>query len=378
MASPLPTKSAAVRCRAVAGSDEAEVKRVARAHAQEMTPADGGDFACDTIDGAVALVDDAVERIHATIAALLTFPFFGGEKLVWLKSATFLADDPLGKSQSVLDALEQLTATLTTGLPDGVRFLLSAIGVDKRRSFYKGLAKLGKVEVFDEVDPGKSGWEQAAAELAERAAGERGLRLAGDALELFARLTGGDRRVTNNELDKLDLYLGPERRAVEPEDVRRLVPLSRAGVVFELGNAVSARDLSRALELLDQLLFAGESPIGILVVAIVPTVRNLLVAKDLIVRHKLPRPANPFGFGKTLERLPAAALAHLPRKKDGGINTYALGFAAVDAHRYQLPELRAALQACLEANVRLVTSSTDGEVVLSQLLARIIAGSPKC
>jgi len=62
MASPLPTKSA-VHFRAVVGSDEAEVKRVARARAQEMTPAEGGDFACDTIDGAVALVDDAVEEV---------------------------------------------------------------------------------------------------------------------------------------------------------------------------------------------------------------------------------------------------------------------------------------------------------------------------
>ncbi len=368
------TKNAAQFC-AVVGSDESEVKRAARDHAARMTPAGGGDFACDIIDGAVQYADDAASRIHATVEALLTFPFFGGEKLVWLKSANFLGDDPMGRSATVLEALEKLTATLETGLPESTRFLLSAIGVDKRRSFYKGLAKLGKVEVFDKVDASKSGWEEEASTLAVDRAGERGLRLAGEALELFTLSTGGDRRVVENELDKIDLYLGAARRAVTVEDVRKLVSLSRAGVIFELGNALAARDLNRSLTLLDQLLYQGETAIGILIVAIIPTVRNLLVVKDLMDRHKLQRPAQPFFFGKTLDRLPPTATAHLPRKKDGTVNAYSLGIAATHAHRYQLPELRTALHACLDANVRLVSSSVEANVVLSQLLVRIVAGS---
>jgi DNA polymerase-3 subunit delta len=179
--------------------------------------------------------------------------------------------------------------------------------------------------------------------------------------------------VIGNELEKIDLYLGPARRAVTVEDVRLLVPLSRAGIVFEIGNAIAERDLSRALGLLDQLLFQGETPIGIMYAAIIPTVRNLLVVKDLMARHRLSKPAQPFFFGKTLERLPVEAVAHLPRKKDGGINTFTLGLAAMHAHRYEVRELRAALDICLEANIQLVTSSLDAEVALSQLLVKVIA-----
>ena len=47
------------------------------------------------------------------------------------------------------------------------------------------------------------------------------------------------------------------------------------------------------------------------------------------------------GFGKTLERLPPEAVAHLPRKKDGGINAFGLGLAAVHAQRFTLEELTA-------------------------------------
>ena len=367
------TKGATQIC-AVLGSDESEVKRVARERADQLTPAGGGDFACDVIDGVADNADQAATRIRQTIEALLTFPFFGGEKLVWLKNASFLADDQTGRAQAVIEALETLAGTLSGGLPESTRFLLSAVGVDKRRSFYKTLGKLGKVEVFDKVDASKSGWEEEAAELAAGAARQRGLRLAGDALELFTLSTGGDRRIVENELEKLDLYLGAKRREISVDDVRSLVPLSRAGIVFELGNAIAERNLGRVLALLDQLLFQGESAIGIMLVAIIPTVRNLLVVKDLMTRHKLAPPQQPFFFGKTLDRLPAEATAHLPRKKDGTVNAYSLGIAAMHAKRYELPELRIALQACLDANVRLVTSSLDATVVLSQLLVQIVSG----
>jgi DNA polymerase-3 subunit delta len=199
------------------------------------------------------------------------------------------------------------------------------------------------------------------------------LRLSADALELFTLLTGGERRLIENELEKIDLYLGAARREVNAEDVRLLVPLSREGIVFELGNALAERDLNRALSLLDQLLFQGETAIGILLVALIPTVRNLLVVKDLMTRHRLQRPAQPFFFGKTLERLPAEATWHLPRKKDGTVNAYSLGIAASHAHRYTLPELCVALEACLAANIQLVTSGLEPEVALGQLLVKIIA-----
>ena len=254
----------AAQVHAVLGSDDAEVKRAARDLAVQLTPAAGGDFGCDIIDGAVQLADDAATRIHSAIEALLTFPFFGGEKLVWLKSATFLADDQLGRSQAVLEALEKLAATLQGGVPESTRFLLSAVGVDKRRSFYKTLTKLAKVTVLDKLDTSKSGWEEAAAAMVRELAGERGLTLSSEAEELFVMFTGGERRVVESELEKLDLYLGAARRSGTGDDVRLVVPVSREGSVFELGNAIAERNRRRALALLDQLLFQGESAIGIM------------------------------------------------------------------------------------------------------------------
>jgi DNA polymerase-3 subunit delta len=338
-----------------------------------MSPAAGGVFGTDIFDGVADNAEQAVTKVHQTIDALLTFPFFGGEKLVWFKNANFFGDTVTGRAQSVIDAIEKLTTTLTTGLPDTTRFLLSATEIDKRRSFFKSLQKLAKVEVFDRLDSGKAGWEEEAAALVERAAAVRRLDFSAEALELFVLFTGGDRRLIENEIEKLDLYLGETQRMVSAEQVRLLVPLSRSGVVFELGNAVAERNLQRALTLLDQLLFQGETPIGIMFGAVIPTVRHLLLVKDLMTRHKLTRPAQPYFFGKTLDRLPADALAHLPRKKDGTINSFGLGIAAIHARRFKVSELREALAACLETNLQLVCSPIDPRVAVSQLMARIVA-----
>lgn len=362
---------------AVVGSDESEVKRLARQYAVEMTPPEAGDMGCEVIDGVAENADQAVVRIHQTLDALLTLPFFGGDKLVWLKNANFLGDSVIGRSAGVVEALEKLTETLQTPLPNGVRFLLSATEIDKRRAFYKTLGKIAQLEVCDKLDASRAGWEEAAAEMVRAKAEQRGLRWKGDSLDLFVLQTGGDSRQIENELEKLDLYLGEGRREVTPDDVRLMVPASRAGVIFELGNALAARDLNQALALIDQLLFQGESAVGILLVAIIPTVRNLLLAKDLMVRHRLSRPAAPFHFTGALNRLPAQATGHLPRKKDGSLNTYALGIAAMGAHRYELAELEQGLKACLEANVALVTSGLDSKTVLTELVVRIAAPRAK-
>jgi DNA polymerase-3 subunit delta len=357
--------------RIVAGSDEAEVKRRAAELAEEMGGPDAGEFNRDIIDGCADNADAAAAKIHETCQALQTLPFFGGGKLVWLKSANFLADSVLGRSNAVSAALETFQETLAQGLPPGVKFLLSAIEPDKRRSIYKALGKLGEIEVFDKVDSSRGGWEEAAGSMIESRARARSLRMSAEVVDLLATQTGGDSRQVDNELEKIDLFLGPGRREVTLEDVRGLVPLSRAGVVFELGNALAARDTSRCLALVDQLLKQGENAVGILLVAIIPTVRSLLLVKDLMQRHRLSPPQQPWFFNGTLNRLPPEATEHLPRKKDGTINAYALGIAAVHARKFEIDELRALLDSCLTANVRLVTSGLDERIVLTELIARV-------
>ncbi|MBA3833423.1 MAG: DNA polymerase III subunit delta [Chthoniobacterales bacterium] len=358
---------------AVVGSDESTVKTTAKEMAAQLAPAGAGDFGVETIDGCADNAEQAASRIRSTIEALQTLPFFGGGKLVWLKNANFLGDNVIGRAASVQAALEELAAALQSDFgSDDVKFLLSAPELDKRRSFYKTLAKRAELQLFDKLDASRSGWEEAAADLVQSLGRARKLQFDPEALDLFVLLTGGDNRVIGNELEKIDLYLGNSERRVSLEHVRTLVPLSRGGVIFELGNALAARHLDRALALVRRLLDQGESAIGILLVAIIPTVRNLLLAKDLMQQHKLPRPSAPFSFISTLNRLPNDVTAHLPRKKDGSINGYALGIAATQAHRFETEQLVHGLEACLAANLQIVTSQLDHELILNQVVVKLL------
>jgi DNA polymerase III subunit delta len=357
---------------AVVGSDDGQVKARARALAAELTPKDAGDFGLDVIDGAADNAEQAVTRLRLTTEAIQTLPFFGTQKLVWLKDVSFLSDTVTGRSASVQVALEEFNVFLDHGLPEGVTFLLNAAEIDRRRTFYKSLVKLGKVEVFDRIDISKPGWEEDAQVLVHQMASELGLRFSPDAMALFVRLAGVDSRQLRSELEKIDLYLA-DKRDVRIEIVRQLVARSTSGVIWDLGNCIARRNLAESLALLDQLLFQGETPIGILFAAIIPTARNLLVVRDLLDRHGLKPPHAPYQFSAMLQKLPEPAIRHLPRRKDGSLNAYALGIAACEAHRFSVQKLVAGLEACLQANLQLVTTQLEPKLVLSQLLVKLLA-----
>ena len=365
------TKAASANIYAVLGSDEAEVKRVAAELASNLTPAGAGDFGLEVIDGATDNVDQAEARVRSAIEALQTLPFFGSTKVVWLKNVNFLGDDQKARSTAVQLALEELSQLVDSGFGPGITLLISATDLDKRRSFYRTLVRRAEVQVFDRLDSTRGGWEEEALEMVQQRAKKRKLQFDDDALDLFVLLTGGDTRQIDNELEKIDTFLAKDR-GVNIELVRDLVPLSRAGVIFELGNALAARDLQLSLKLVRRLLDQGESAIGILLVAIVPTVRNLLLAKDLMERHRLPRPHSPFQFISAINRLPTEATDHLPRKKDGSINAYALGIAAQQAGRFETTQLIQAIQACLAANVQLVTTQLDHELILTEVVVKLL------
>jgi len=371
---PKTKTKASAKIYAVLGSDEAEVKRVAAELATNLTPPGAGDFGLETIDGVADNVDQAEARIRSAIEALQTLPFFGSTKVVWLKNVNFLSDDQKARSTAVQSALEELSELINSGFGPGISFLMSATDVDKRRSFYKTLVKRAEVQIFDRLDSSRGGWEEEALEIVQQRAKKRKLQFDDDALDLFVLLTGGDTRQIDNELEKIDTFLGKDR-VVNGELVRELVPLSRAGVIFELGNALAARDLQLSLKLVRRLLDQGESVIGILLVAIVPTIRNLLLAKDLMERYRLPRPHSPFQFISAVNRLPAEATDHLPRKKDGSINTYALGIAAQQTGRFTTTQLVEAMRACLAANVQVVTTQLDHELILTEVVVKLLGES---
>ncbi|MBK1831149.1 DNA polymerase III subunit delta [Verrucomicrobiaceae bacterium R5-34] len=353
----------------ITGSDEGTVSEEALKTFEKIKPEGGDDFSNEIINGTIANADEAHSACSQVIQSLQTVPFFGGGKTVWLKNATFLGSDRTSEAEATKKGVEALLDCLQAGISSDITLLISCTALDKRRAFYKYLKKEAKLDIYDKPDVSRDGWQDQVARLVRNKATELGLSFQGDALELFVMLAGEDTRQINSELEKIDLYLG-DRREVTEEDVRLMVPLSRAGVVFEIGNAIQKKNGSRAIELVDQQLARKETAVGILRASIIPTVRNLFMAAAACDGKNIPT-GNYNSFSSALDSLPSHERAWLPQKKAGGVNAYPLFLASKSVRNFGLPKLRKAMEAALDADRALVTSGLDQRVVLHRLIATL-------
>ncbi len=354
---------------AILGSDEGMVRESALKRFRSLAGEGSGEFSNEIIDGVADNSEGAFQICMSVVQGLQTLPFFGGEKVVWLKGATFLQDDVTGRSERTLSGVQALQDELERGVPAGVTFLLSAPGIDKRRSFFKSLEKIAVVELFDKPDPNRDGWQEAVAQLVVKRAKSLGLGFEPEALELFVLLAGDGSAQVAAEVEKLDLFLGPERRVVTLEDVRVMVPLSRAGVVFEIGRALQHGNGARAIELIDRQLERGESAIGLMRASIIPTLRNLFTAKVILEQSG----GRTRSFKAALDGLPDKSW--LPLTKAGAVNTWGLSQVAAAAESRSLANLTQAMESCLRADQALVTTGLDPRMVLHRLVAELVAGT---
>lgn len=346
------------------GSDEGLVCAEAQKVFAELTAGTDA-FSHEVIDGTCLTVDEAVSTGRQTIEALMTLPFFPGLKVVWLKNANFLGDSVLGRSESTLALLDELAGCMGR-LPGDVRFLLSATEIDKRRSFFKKAQQLAACREFVKIDTSKQGWETELSAFATREGKKRGLTFEARALELFIHRVNESSRQIVNELDKLDVYLGSERRTVAEKDVEYMVAVSRSGIVFEISRALEAGNCRQAIALVNEQLDAGEQPVSIMRAAVIPTVRNRLAAKILLENYHL-EPTHYRDFEAKVRSLPDEARCLVPLKKDGTPNAYPFFLAAQKCAKRSLPRLKNDLAACAEADRTLVSSGLDARDVLHKL-----------
>ena len=228
---PPPKKTAASQVNVFIGSDEARVKEAALMLVRSLTPPDAGDFSNDIIDGSADNAEHAGKICSNVCMALQTLPFFGGSKVVWLKYANFLGDSGPGKGQDAVNGFERILDVIERGLGSDVSFVISATGIDKRRNTYKRISKIAAFEVFDKPDTSRAGWEGPVLAMASRKAKELGITFESGALELLVQMAGDDTRQMENELEKIDLFLG-ERRRAGLKTVQSMVSMSSRPMAF--------------------------------------------------------------------------------------------------------------------------------------------------
>lgn len=111
-----------------------------------------------------------------------------------------------------------------------------------------------------------------------------GKHLTAEAADLLVGLLGPEAQRLAAEIEKLALFVGAEER-IEAGTVEAQVGEERVRRIFELADAVAARDLEAALSLSRRLLALGESPLALLGI-LARQFRLLLRAQEALGRGK--------------------------------------------------------------------------------------------
>ena len=138
----------------VCGNDDLTALRKAEEIVAGLCPPEEQAFGLETIvpGGEEKTADVVAGILKDTMQALLTAPFLGGRKTVYLKGAPFF--DPLtdpGRFADVKAATARMAEIIKAGLPEGVSFVLLTSKINKSTTFYKTFQSLGQVWEFNEA-----------------------------------------------------------------------------------------------------------------------------------------------------------------------------------------------------------------------------------
>jgi DNA polymerase-3 subunit delta len=140
---------------------------------------------------------------------------------------------------------------------------------------YCGIVELARVEEGEAVR-----W------ISEYCA-SRGVKIDADGARELVDALGSDMMMISNEIEKLILYVG-EKKRVTLGDVETMVLAAKQRSLYELTDAISAKERVRALEILDAILLSGEGEEAAIghIYMLAKTFRQMLVILERNVRDQ--------------------------------------------------------------------------------------------
>ena len=348
-------------------------KRARQVYEQWCQEAGGLDH--EIVDARVNNSGEALRALAQLREALQTLPFFGSAKVVWFRNCSFLGEDRTASSQAVTEALTELAREWKEFNWSNVRLLINAGKVNRVRTFYKTIDKIGAVEAFAGWSLQDRDWSTQAENWAARQLGSLKKEISDEALAQLVANVGPDVRQLHNEVEKLALFVG-QRPRIETQDVAAVVTRSKHARAFALGDAVGDRDLRRLLRALDDELWelksdSQKSEIGLLY-GLISKIRGMVILKELL-REGFVKPETDYNrFKAQWERLPPDLFPADKRFNPALMNPYVFFKALPQVNRFTSEELVRAMGLLLQCNQRLIYGGIEPALVLQQTLVQIL------
>jgi DNA polymerase III subunit delta len=228
---------------AIFGSDPYLVREAIGAVSRAVFPEGEGEAAVTRFAGAQASLADVLDE-------LFTLPFFSRRRLVVVEEA----DTFVTRYRKDLEAY--------VGSPSASGTLVLQVKVWTATTNLARLVEKVGLALDCNALPEKQG-QKVVSWLTQYAQTRCDVQLDAVAAHLLVELVGLEIGILTSEVEKLAVYAGDSRR-IERGDVARMVGAGRVETVWKALDAATTGQARSALELLDNLLAAGEFPVVLL------------------------------------------------------------------------------------------------------------------
>ena len=350
--------------------------------------------------------EDLADKADRNVRLKYDAGVFGDD--AWLEKIIDYCMDNRLTIPPALDNADLLQRALEKGFPQGNHLVVTTDMVDKRRSLYKSILKVGTV-VNCSVPKGNRRADKTAqrAVLNDQLRGflsRSGKTIQKEASDCLVEMTGFDLRTFTSNLEKLISFVG-DRTEIRSDDVEKVLNRTQKDPLYELTNSVAERNILDAIFFLDSLLSDNFHPLQMLA-AITNQVRKLLVIRDFMEsphgKSWQGPQTNYQGFQDAVlpamqhydtdilnrlddwDRMTAAVSddAAKPSKKkdktqtDLGIvknpqNPYPVFQMALRAQGFSLHELQAAMETLSDADVQMKSTPKNPRLILEKVIFSI-------
>ena len=200
-----------------------------------------------------------------------TLPFLTDKRIVVLKMANKLKNDDFKIISKIIENPVDTTCFIII-FPDKVKNSTS-----KRKDLIAVCEKSDNCYCVDCKKP----YEKDVKAFIQEEFNNRGKTIEQDVVQQIVNDTGLDLQNVSNEIEKISLYLGKDKKNVTVEDFVKISGFTKEINIFMLTNSIEEKNLKYSLFIIEQMLRTGENAIGLLS-TISNTVRKMLTAKSLM------------------------------------------------------------------------------------------------
>lgn len=202
---------------------------------------------------------DRAELVRQAIRSLLSPPFLGGRKTVWLKDFSGFEDESGGAQPKGPEAvaLRELAVRIAAGVPGDIVLVLSGPGADPAKPLAQACAANGQVIACTRPTLRDRQWRGVMRERIEARAAEKGARLAREAIDYLVEALGTDTAAIPGEIEKLICYVGGPEQPIRVQDAEAVCCGRGEELPWALSNALGARDATAVLGAVSVLLAQG-------------------------------------------------------------------------------------------------------------------------